>query len=135
MLAILISILVFMLLHGLLEQRAKERAKKIALLEEALKNPNLQQGTVESLAYQLTGNRPSGGRGGRLAAWLLALGWLTLFSGLGVWVVGEAIGDTAVSASGLLTALVGFALVTYPFALRELESRRSAVRGMRNGDA
>ncbi|MGE3171582.1 MAG: hypothetical protein AB7O97_03085 [Planctomycetota bacterium] len=124
--AILSSIFSFALIKGMLDHRAKERTERMKLLEQALANPAVDRATLQSLAHQLTGvkpksNEPGRGRG---MAWLLALGWLTLFSGLGVWVLGEMIASSDVSASGVLTSLVGFGLVTYPFALRELESRR-----------
>jgi hypothetical protein len=36
------------------------------------------------------------------------------------------LGGEEVTASGGLVSLIGFGLVTYPFALRELEARRPA---------
>lgn len=123
---ILMPIFVFVLIRGVLEQRASERADRLRMLEEALKNPNVDRTTLTTLAHQLTGTRPPTERNRRGMAWLLALGWLTLFSGLGILLLGEMIGDRTVSASGGLVALIGFGLVTYPFALRELESRRPA---------
>ena len=121
-------IFVFVLIRGIFDQRAKERAERTRLLEEALKNPTIDRTTLTTLAHQLTGVRPPGGeqRTGRGVKLLLVLGWLTLFSGLGVWVLGEMIAEAAVSAAGVLTSIVGFGLVTFPFALRELEARRPA---------
>lgn len=108
------------------ELKAKERARRLDMLEQALSNPNLDRATVQALAQQLTGAKsPKDARAGGLA-WLLAIGWLTLFSGLGVWVLGLLQADRPVYSAGLLVALIGFGLITYPFALRELESRRPA---------
>jgi hypothetical protein len=123
---ILVPIFLFVLIRGLVEQRAKERQARLQLLEQALKNPAIDRATITSLAQQLTGARPPSAKPARGLAWLLALGWLTLFSGLGVWVLGIMLGNEGVQASGLLVSLIGFGFVTYPFALRELEARRPA---------
>lgn len=126
---ILIPIFLFVLFRAALESRAKERAERLRVLEEAIKTPGIDRATIHSLAHQLTGKKapkPPGEAGRRAMAWLLALGWLTLFSGIGVLVLGEVIACSDVSAAGMLTSLVGFGVVTYPFALRELESRRPA---------
>jgi hypothetical protein len=40
--------------------------------------------------------------------------------------LGFMLGGEEVTASGGLVSLIGFGLVTYPFALRELEARRPA---------
>ena len=121
---ILVAIFVFVLVRGVLDQRAKERLERIRMLEEALRNPAIDRNTLSALAQQLTGIKPPGAAPRRLQALLLALGWLTLFAGLGVWVLGVMTRNPDASAGGLLTSLIGFGLVTYPFALRELEARR-----------
>ena len=125
---LLIPIFVFVLIRGILDQRAKERSERTRLLEEALKNPAIDRATLTTLAHQLTGVRPytAERRTGTGVKLLLVLGWLTLFSGLGIWVLGEMIACTDASAAGVLTSIVGFGFVTYPFALRELETRRPA---------
>jgi hypothetical protein len=124
--AILVPIFLFVLIRSAVEQRGKERQARLELLEQALKNPAVDRATITSLAQQLTGARPAAAKPARGLAWLLALGWLTLFSGLGIWLLGAMIAGDEVEASGLLVSLIGFGLVTYPFALRELESRRPA---------
>ena len=121
---ILTPIFLFVLLRSWLEQRSTERAERLRLIEQALANPAVDRATLTTLAHQLTGNRPPSERPHRGMALLLALGWLTLFSGLGVWVLGEMTAGSDVSAAGVLVSLIGFGLVTYPFALRELEARR-----------
>ncbi len=125
----IISLVVLVYLMSLgksqMEQKAKERAQKMEMLEKALQNPNLDRATVQLLSQQLAGVKPENQRGTGLA-WLLALGWLTLFSGLGVWGLGAMTGETGVQSAGVLVTLIGFGFVTYPFALRELESRRPA---------
>jgi hypothetical protein len=124
---ILTPIFSFVLLKMMLENRSKAREDNVRLLEEALKNPALDRATIESLAYQLTGARsPRSAGPSRMMATLLAVGWIALFSGLGVWLIGEVINQQGAIAGGLLTSIVGFGLVTYPFALRELEARQKA---------
>lgn len=124
---ILTPIFSFVLLKMMLEHRSKAREDNVRLLEEALKNPALDRATIESLAYQLTGARsPRTAGPSRMMALLLAVGWVALFSGLGIWLIGEIIGQPGATAGGLFTSIVGFGLVTYPFALRELEARQKA---------
>lgn len=127
LLYIFVPIFGFVLAKTVLEQRATARTENVRLLEEALKNPSLDRTTIESLAWQLTGARPPRSAGpGRLLALVLALGWITLFAGIGVCVLGKLTAATDVVAGGVITALVGFGLVTYPFALRELEARHKS---------
>lgn len=123
---ILIPVFAFVLIKRAMDQRAQERTARLSLLENALKNPAVDRAAIEALAQQLTGRapaprRPSTGRG---MAVLLALGWITLFTGIGIWVLGEMTGRPSTCSAGLLTSIIGFGFVTYPFALRELEARR-----------
>ena len=121
---ILIPIFAFSLAKILLDHRARNRSDNVRLLEEALRNPNLDRATIESLTYQLTGARPPRVPGpSRGMAVLLALGWVALFAGVGVMAIGGILGEEDALGGGVLTAIVGFGLVTYPFALRELEGR------------
>jgi hypothetical protein len=121
---LLVPIFVFVLIKHVLDQRAQVRMERVRLLEEALKNPAIDRQMLDSLTFQLTGARPQRG-GSRWLAVVLALGWLVLFAGVGVWVLGQIIGEEQAVAAGILTAIVGFGFVTYPFALRELEARRA----------
>ena len=122
---IIALILGFVLIKLFFDHRAKARQEQVRLLEEALKNPALDRGTIEALTWQLTGHRSPRHPGpSRFLATVLALGWVTLFTGLGIWAIGGMVGDDDVAAGGVLTGIIGFGLVTYPFALRELEARR-----------
>jgi hypothetical protein len=124
---ILVPIFLFVLAKMVLEQRSAARLQNVKLLEEALKNPALDRATIESLTYQLTGARPPRASGpSRAAATLLAIGWVALFTGLGVAGIGGILHEDEAVAGGFLVSLIGFGLVTYPFALRELEARRQA---------
>lgn len=122
---ILVPLLAFLAVKTALDQRAKARAENVRLLEEALKNPAVDRATIEALTFRLTGHRPAAPPSQpRFLAILLAVGWLTLFTGIGVWVLGGVTNEDDAIAGGVLTAIIGFGLVTYPFALRELEARR-----------
>ena len=111
----------------LIENRRKCIADQARLLEEALKNPAEDRTTMENLTYQLTGRRPlrNERNGSPVLALVLALGWLALFTGIGLLIGGETYGDRDMGAAGWIVGLIGFGLVTYPFALRELEARRA----------
>jgi len=118
------AILAFVLVRSGMDHRARVRAERTRLLEQALANPNLDRATLTALAQQLTGAKPPQQRARRGLAWLLALGWLTLFSGIGVLGLGWLLETKDAVAAGVLVAVIGFGVVTYPFALRELEARR-----------
>jgi hypothetical protein len=128
LLAIFAPICGFLLLKTMLEQRATARSQNVHLLEEALKNPALDRATIESLTYQLTGSRPPrSNHPSRFMAVVLAVGWLALFTGIGIMVIGSMMpGNDETCAAGALVAIIGFGFVTYPFAVRELEARRGA---------
>lgn len=124
---ILVPIFVFVLLKIVLDQRAAARSDHLRLLEEALKNPAVDRATLENLTWQLTGNRPvrEPQGPGKFLAFLLAIGWLALFLGIGLWVTGEMTRLTELRVAGIITGILGFGFVTYPFALRELEARKA----------
>lgn len=123
---IVVPICLFILLKNMLEQRATARSENVRLLEEALKNPAVDRATIETLTYQLTGHRPPrSNHPTRFMAVVLAIGWLALFTGIGIMVIGSMLpGEDEVCAAGALVSIIGFGLVTYPFALRELEARK-----------
>jgi len=124
---ILIPIFVFVLLKIVLEHRAQARSDNVRLLEEALKSPHVDRQTLENLTWQLTGKRAIRDRGpSRFLATVLAIGWMALFVGIGMWISGGIMRDQSVVVVGIITAVIGFGLVTYPFALRELEARKQA---------
>ena len=128
LLAIFTPIFGFLMLKAMLEHRARARSQNVRLLEEALKNPALDRATIESLTYQLTGSRPPrSNQPSRFMALVLAVGWLALFTGIGIMVIGSMIpGGDETCAAGALVSIIGFGFVTYPFAVRELEARKGA---------
>jgi hypothetical protein len=124
--AFLVAIVLgYQLIRSLLDRGSKERLKRLEALEAALSNPSIDRATVQQLTSQLTGTKSPQERAGAGLAWLLALGWMTLFSGAGVWVYGFRSDEKSSTAAGMLVMLIGFGLVTYPFALREMEARRA----------
>lgn len=113
----------FVLLRGWLDQRAKERIERIRVLEAAIRNPAVDRATVHQIAEQLHGQKPISAA--RSMALVLAVGWITLFVGCGMVLMEINDALPGMRAQAILVAVVGFAMVTYPFALRELELRRS----------
>ena len=122
---ILVPIFAFVVIKMVLEHRATARAENLRLLEEALRNAALDRGTLESLTYQLTGRRPlrSPGASGPMTL-VLSIGWVALFVGIGLLVISGWFHEQDFGVAGILTAISGFGLVTWPFALRELEARK-----------
>ncbi|MCR9246076.1 MAG: hypothetical protein NXI31_13675 [bacterium] len=125
---IVVGIAVVWTVLSLIESRRKRQSDNARLLEEALKNPALDRATLETLTYQLTGKKPlraePPGRSGFLA-FVLAIGWMALFTGIGLLIGGETGNDRDMTLAGWIVGLSGFGFVTYPFALRELEGRRA----------
>jgi len=120
-----VIIFVYNLIKAQIDDRSRERQQRLDALEKALANPAVDRATVQQLANQLTGTKSPQERVSSGLAWMLGLGWLTLFSGAGVWALGLVSGDQDPTAAGILVMLIGFGFVTYPFALREMEARRA----------
>jgi hypothetical protein len=125
---VLALIFAFVLVKRVFEDRSRARADRTLLLEKALQQPHLDRDTLDGLAYQLTGRRarlrdePAPGR--RLRALMLALGWFTMFGGAATWIAGVTTHSSDAIRVGIILLVSGFAVTTYPFALRELEARR-----------
>lgn len=126
-LVLIIAVVALAALGGqLLNHRQKRQAENARLLERALENPTVDRATLETLAYQVTGRRSPRHdpvRRGAMA-WILAIGWVGLFLGAGLLIGGITTYDREVELGGWIVGLIGLGFVTYPFALRELESRR-----------
>lgn len=124
---ILVPVLAFVLIRGQLEQKNRLEVQRMQLLEQALRQGQLDRHSLELLAQHLGGKPPAPERPrSRWLALLLALGWVTLSVGAGIAALGSMMGGRDEFAAGILVSIIGFGLVTYPFALRELESRRAA---------
>jgi hypothetical protein len=109
-----------------LNERTRRREKELEAIHTALRqlgeSPNPDKEAIARLTRHITGEN-AGVRQGS-GRHLLAIGWITMFSGIGAMFFGEGVGDSEVTYGGLVAAIVGLALVTYPFALREMESRQ-----------
>lgn len=118
-------IFTFVLIKNGMDQRNKAAADRLRVLEQALKS-NADPATLATLVPPGGAVQPAPGRRSNgFQALLLALGWLTLFTGLGIWLLGWLNYSKDAWSAGVLVSVIGFGLVTYPFALKELEARRS----------
>ena len=110
----------------------KTRAKRLSVIERALaNNDTLDEATRRTLTEELTGKkvqdpnseslRRSVGRQISMLGrnFLFVVGWLALFTGVGLMVTG----DSSMIEAGAIVSCIGFGVVTVPLALRELESR------------
>lgn len=121
---ILLIVFAFVLTKNVFEQRARIRERNLQLLETALQNPAIDRATLESLTQQLTGRRAPRDGTTPWMAFVLSVGWIALFVGIGIAVVGGVFNDDDATMGGVVASVAGFGLVTWPFALRELEARR-----------
>ena len=111
----------------------KRRADTVRLLEEALRNPQVDRKVIDDLARQLTGNRVGSDGGqpvvnpglGFVGHMFLAIGWFGLFVAVGL-LIGSNYGvgvEQDMLLAGWIVALVSFGCLTYPFAVREARAR------------
>ncbi|MEM7201888.1 MAG: hypothetical protein AAF628_16595 [Planctomycetota bacterium] len=100
-----------------LRARAAERARRLDLVEKALNQPTLDNATKQQVAQLLTPSFWGRWFSPRL---LVGAGWLGLFVAAGCLLSGERDPERA----GPIIGLASFAVLTLPFAMRELETRR-----------
>jgi hypothetical protein len=93
--------------------KARERSRRLDLIEAALRNPSLTPEAQRELVQSL--RRP-----GTRAPFVL--GWFGLFGGIS-WLCCKPRGDEFTTA--IVITVLAAALVTLPFALRELEARKA----------
>lgn len=93
--------------------RARERRRRFELIETALRSQNLQPDVQRDLVRSL---QPVRGRA------TFVLGWFGLFGGIG-WMCTDPRADDMRVA--VVVTVVSFAMLTLPFALRELETRKA----------
>ena len=132
--SILAIVLPFALVVIVLGMRAKQKGDRMRLMEKALKAGSLDDETRRVLLDQLSG------RNKQRPAWLTTLsqhllflsknalfvvGWIGLFTGISLLVVGMSFGPEELGIAGIITSLVSFGVVTVPMALREVERRRA----------
>lgn len=135
---LLLLIFAFVLTKQAMENRAKQERERLRLLEEALRHGDLDQKTREELAAVLTGqarrdrNRDrqrhpaaagAGAPGVSILHRLLAFGgWVSFCVGIAFLIAYGGHGDDEMLLTGALLSCLGFALVTYPFVIRELRA-------------
>ncbi len=127
LLTIVVAATCYALVKRSMEQKEKARADNVRLLEEALRNPQLDRQTVETLAERLSGRR---GGVGAMSALFLFVGWIGLFVAAGLLIASANVTGSLLAEDlrlgGWITGLCAFGCLSYPFALRELEARRRA---------
>lgn len=111
----------------------KRRTDTVRLLEEALRNPQVDRKVIDDLARQLTGKSVGSAGGqpvvnpglGLVGHLFLAIGWFGLFVAAGLLIGSNY--DVGVEQelllAGWIVALVSFGCLTYPFAVREARAR------------
>jgi hypothetical protein len=130
---ILLVIFGYSIAQSAMRSADKRRADTVRLLEEALRNPQVDRQTVDQLARQLTGNRVGSDGGqpvvnpglGFVGHLFLAIGWFGLFVAVGL-LIGSNYGvgvEQDMLLAGWIVALVSFGCLTYPFAVREARAR------------
>ena len=127
---LLMLIFGFIFAMSIVSNRAKERRERLRILEEQLRAGNLDGISKQRIVDELSGRAPSvapaaSGSGtsrpfGGPARLVFAIGWLMIFLGLALLMAGGRDEEEA----GTILAPLGFALVTLPIAMRELESDR-----------
>ena len=121
---VLITIFAYALIKSWMDGRATAQSEKVRLLEEALKNPSVDRATVERLADRLTSGAAAGRGGlGGFSRLLFSCGWLSFLGGLALRLFPPD-RDPDWKMGATWVAVLGFALLTYPFAIREVEQRR-----------
>ena len=116
--------------------RAGLRSQRIKLIEKAIDSGRVDEETKRALFTALAPDHQwlrdlTCQVKGMARNLLFVGGWITMFAGIGVLIASETFHwGRDESAGGLIAAIVGFALVTLPLAMREL-SRRSPADQLR----
>lgn len=131
---LLVLVLGFSLTVILIGIRAKQKGDRMRLMEKTLQAGSLDDETRSVLLDRLSG------RDKQRPEWVSTLyqhllflsrhavfvvGWIGLFIGIAMLVVGMGFGPGEMGYAGVFTALVSFGIVTVPLALREVERRRA----------
>jgi len=136
---ILTVIFVFAFFMRWMDVMSKDRMARMKLLEEAVKAGNLDEDGRHELVAAVSGRRPrrhkqaptpaapqSPHRASFFERFLLFVGWMAFVVGIALFTWGLADACEDVVVAGIITGLGGFGLLTYPFVIRELESRGTA---------
>ena len=140
---LLVVIFVFAFFMRWMDMIAKDRQSRMKLLEEAVKAGNLDEQSREDLVAAVSGRRPRRhkqpaapvppNKATFLERVFMFVGWMAFLVGGALLIYGfsaSGYGAEELILAGSIVALGGFGLLTYPFVIRELESRgaRSATR-------
>ena len=117
---LMVATYLFRVVQSWMDSRDRARDERVQLLEQAVCNRS-----IEGLAVWLTSGPATPERTRASMAVVQASGWLALFAGAGAWALGDFSHQPTVTAAGIAASIIGLGLVTCPFALRELETRRA----------
>lgn len=120
----------FIIAITLISSRSKERRERLRILEDQLRAGNLDGAGRQRVVDELTGRQTPAGPPPQAnatprpfsgsARFAFGIGWMTIFLGIALLMTGGRDEEEA----GIILIPLGFALVTLPIALRELESDR-----------
>ena len=120
---ILAMIFVFGAMMTRIANRERARRDRVRLAEQALKAERLDPDLRGALLNALGSPAEQGWwRSASPARFLLGIGWMGMFLGIGLLCFGY--GRTEQAAGGIITG-ISFALASLPIAVRELERRRA----------
>lgn len=128
---LLMVIFGYSIAQAALKSADRRRADTVRLLEEALRNPQVDRQTVDNLARQLSGKpagQPARAAGlGFAGHAFVAVGWFGLFLGVVCLICSNfAVVDGVeqeLVMGGWVVIIFSFACLTYPFAVREARAR------------
>ena len=109
---------IFMIVVVRIAQRDSENKRNTALIEKALDNGTIDEATKRQLLERVAGQKkgPSS---------IFMFGWVGLFVGLGMLVLGMADSDDWL-VPAVLTTAISFGVLSTPIAMRELQARQQA---------
>jgi hypothetical protein len=143
---LLVVIFVFAFFMRWMDMISKDRQSRMKLLEEAVKAGNLDDQGREELVAAVSGRRPRRhkqpaapaapaapvvpNRATFIERVMMFFGWMAFLIGGALLTYGIAGDCEDFILAGIIVGLSGFGLLTYPFVIRELESRgpRTATR-------
>jgi hypothetical protein len=133
---VLPSMFVFIAVLVAMGSRHYQRIERLKVMQKAIESGTLDDATRRTILEALSADQRQGSEWMRalgqhltfLARNLLFIGgWITMFVGGAFWLLSSIRDeDSRYQQDGLIATFVGFALVTVPLALRELESRRQS---------
>lgn len=132
---VVLASLTFGLIKQWMDGRARRESERLRMLEEALKRGDLDDVTRDELVEALTGRQRTPGAPPAAAypanpdaiGWLLKLGtfvgWMALCLGVTFFIlVSSSYEFQYLGLPAAILSCAGFAMVTFPFVLRELQA-------------